>query len=129
MPIRLGGKWSFATRVESTGEQLLNDWLNLGTWEKAQLKHNANFPEDKLTLPADVGKRIKLWMTWHPEESIAIIQKYDPKANTEEIYGKIMFYAVRQFRNLDAFLEWAKDKPWTKPYEKHYREYYALRSL
>lgn len=129
MPLGLGTKFSFADRTETTGRELLDKWLNLGSWSRVILRYNVEHPNDQIKFTVEVGRRIKAWMTFHPEEAIEMIKKYDPKTDETEIRAKIMYYAVRQFKTLDEFLVWTEDKPWTKPYEKHYREYYALRSL
>lgn len=127
MPIYIGGKLSYTHKAEIKGKELLEMWLNLGSLDKVLLRYNAEHPEEMIKQVLTVRSYIRLWMMEHPEEAVEVVKQYDPNTTREEVLGKIIYYATRELRSLEKFIRWAADKPWTKPYEKHYREYYDFR--
>lgn len=113
-------------RSMNTGEEILRLWLEYNNMRLAIQEFNRRHEgEDSIQFSGSAFRRMRFWIVREPEKAMQIIADWGDWEEVE-IQEKVVFYAVREFRDYRTFLNWVEKHPWAKKFEKDYNAWYAL---
>lgn len=114
------------SRSVQSGEELLRLWLELGTMRLAVLEYNRRHEgEDFIRFSGSAARRMRFWLVRDTDKAMEVIREFEGWSE-EAIQEKMVFYAVREYRDYREFLKWADEHPWAKRFEADYKTWYGI---